>query len=643
MRAVILVALGLLALPGRASAQELTGTHVRYLRVGPNGRLCDSAATPRSLAYSELGGEGDVSCDVFGPGSPAVGFTVRAVDGVTELLGSNYSLESMISTLTGPTVEGRSIVWTGRLSVAPGRGLHVTQTYAYEPLDRYATLRVVLRNEGPSALTDVRYFFSGDPDHGWCVTGGSYETRNDVVRQPPADGSAVATASATTGLRYTLAIGSFDPRARANNGGFENRDVVAAWDSPVDRGGAIADEDIGLAFREARLEAGASTTFVLIFAFGRTVEEALERFDLSANAPNGRPCSRGASCASGFCVDGVCCDAACGDGAGDCQACSVAAGAPTNGTCAVLAPSHVCRSAAGPCDVAETCTGASTACPPDTLAGAGAVCRPSSDLCDAPERCSGTGSACPPDALAVSGFPCRPAAGDCDVEETCTGIGASCPPDVRVPAGTLCRASRGECDVAELCAGSSACPEDERVPEGTTCRASTGPCDAAEACDGANDACPDDAARPDGTMCGDGLVCNGVERCEAGVCASGSPFCDDGDPCTVDACDELAGCSRTPVPRCCRADADCDDGDACTDDACEGSRCVSTQRPRCGEEDASVPRDAATAADGGMPADAGPASMAGGCGCRASGRGDGGLATVLAGLLALLLRRRRRA
>jgi hypothetical protein len=45
--------------------------------------------------------------------------------------------------------------------------------------------------------------------------------------------------------------------------------------------------------------------------------------------------------------------------------------------------------------------------------------------------------------------------------------------------------------------------------------------------------------------------------------------CDDGDPCTTDAC-TAGACTFTPVS--------CDDGDGCTDDACAGGACQSTAR-----------------------------------------------------------------
>jgi hypothetical protein len=110
----------------------------------------------------------------------------------------------------------------------------------------------------------------------------------------------------------------------------------------------------------------------------------------------GTVCSADDECASGFCVDGVCCDTACGGGVGDCQACSVAAGAPADGTCTPLT---------GPvCDDGNACTQTDT-CQAGTCAGTNpvvcndpgpcqaAMCDPSSGACAT--SMLPDGSACP--------------------------------------------------------------------------------------------------------------------------------------------------------------------------------------------------------------------------------------------------------
>ena len=55
-------------------------------------------------------------------------------------------------------------------------------------------------------------------------------------------------------------------------------------------------------------------------------------------------------------------------------------------------------------------------------------------------------------------------------------------------------------------------------------------------------------------------------------CAVENP-CDDGNPCTADACDSTTGCSHTPT----NEGVSCDDGNACTtDEHCTAGECVGT-------------------------------------------------------------------
>jgi hypothetical protein len=146
-----------------------------------------------------------------------------------------------------------------------------------------------------------------------------------------------------------------------------------------------------------------------------------------------------------------------------------------------------CRDAAGPCDVPETCTGASTACPADVLQSATAVCRPS--------------------------------AGSCDVAETCTGSDPTCPPDRFAAAGTVCRRAAGDCDVGETCAGDSpVCPTDALAPATTVCRPAAGPCDRPETCDGTGIACPPDTQRSDGDSCDDDDPVTATSTCQDHEC-----------------------------------------------------------------------------------------------------------------------------
>lgn len=276
-----------------------------------------------------------------------------------------------------------------------------------------------------------------------------------------------------------------------------------------------------------------------LYVFKRTTACAPEQGD---------PCNPYVACASGFCVDGVCCDSACGGGAtNDCQACSILAGAATQGVCGLRKSTAVCRSASGTCDKPETCTGASAVCPADVLQPNSYTCRTSVGACDVPETCTGASPACPSNVVRPAGTLCRAAAGECDVTETCngssgycpgnsykqanavcrtavdlcdavekcTGLGASCPADGYRTSGAVCRAATGDCDVAETCSGSSvSCPANGVASSGVMCRAAAGVCDTAETCNGINNNCPSDTYLNSSTVCRAASgVCDAAERC----------------------------------------------------------------------------------------------------------------------------------
>src|SRR5688572_18052324 len=96
--------------------------------------------------------------------------------------------------------------------------------------------------------------------------------------------------------------------------------------------------------------------------------------------------------------------AACGDGVVDgADACDLGAanGMATsccNADCTFRGVGMECRATAGPCDVAETCTGAAGLCPADAFLPSSTVCRPSAGTCDIADHCSGTAAACTADA-----------------------------------------------------------------------------------------------------------------------------------------------------------------------------------------------------------------------------------------------------
>src|SRR5690606_24026425 len=82
-----------------------------------------------------------------------------------------------------------------------------------------------------------------------------------------------------------------------------------------------------------------------------------------------------------------------------------------------------------------------------------------------------------------------------------------------------------------------------------------------------------------GASCDDGNVCNGVSLCDgAGTGTAGSaPDLDDENPCTADACDPSGGVTHTPVS----AGISCDDGDLCNGESLcdDAGSCVAGSSP----------------------------------------------------------------
>ena len=134
------------------------------------------------------------------------------------------------------------------------------------------------------------------------------------------------------------------------------------------------------------------------------------------------------------------------------------------------------------------------------------------------------------------------------------------------------------CDAGDACAVGGTCRLGACVPRGV------------RTCDDGNP-CTDDACDPaqgcvhssnTGT-CDDGDACTVGDACAGGTCTPrGERRCDDGNPCTDDACDKAVGCVATSVTG--RA---CDDGDLCTlGDTCVIGRCVAgADAPECDDGD----------------------------------------------------------
>jgi hypothetical protein len=88
--------------------------------------------------------------------------------------------------------------------------------------------------------------------------------------------------------------------------------------------------------------------------------------------------------------------------------------------------------------------------------------------------------------------------------------------------------------------------------------------------------------RPNTVPCGNVHLCYEGDYCQAGQCRPGPiPKCEDGNPCTIDQCDDETGACSFEL----RRDlTPCDDDDICTlETVCRGGECQG--RPRCDDGD----------------------------------------------------------
>jgi hypothetical protein len=162
-------------------------------------------------------------------------------------------------------------------------------------------------------------------------------------------------------------------------------------------------------------------------------------------------------------------------------------------------------------------------------------------------------------------------------------------------AGT-CDPSTGSCSSPAgpdgvLCSDGNACTLGESCQAGV-CTSSTGTtcpddgivCNGPESCNPSSGVCASGPPADEGTTCSDGNACTTGDRCQAGVCTSGTATAcpDDGNACNgPESCDPSSGqCASGPLAP---ARTICSDGDACTQsDACDGSGlCVGSSPTVC--------------------------------------------------------------
>ena len=362
--------------------------------------------------------------------------------------------------------------------------------------------------------------------------------------------------------------------ACSQNGGDDGSKPDDDTGSRVDFGDATADPDAG----RSNLDAIEATD---------TVSDAISS-DAGTDCPGGPGCYclQNSECDNSLCVDaiqGKHCAITCVETCPGSYVCSqVAAGGGDLVSICVPATGHLCE----PCKGSAACESLglkNSRCVAYGLAG---------NFC---------GIACANDKHCPAGHGCR------DVTAVEGGPSMQC---VRLDATDTAQLGQCSCTKAAIEKKlTTTCTATVSLPDGATaaCQGSRsclatglGPCEAPapidETCDGLDNDCNgtiDDGACDDGNPCttdacqpadgkcshgnlsggpcdADGTVCTADDTCKGGSCVAGAQLgCDDNNVCTDDACDVAAGCVHLPNKVSCDADNDsCTVGDACADGTC---------------------------------------------------------------------------
>jgi len=184
----------------------------------------------------------------------------------------------------------------------------------------------------------------------------------------------------------------------------------------------------------------------------------------------------------------------------------------------------------------------------------------------------------------------------CAVKE---GTAVVCPEPTGIDAPCLlpaCAPLSGKCGFENapnqtLCDDGDACTVNDFCFDGKCSAGQNANCNDGNPC--TEDACePKNGCLhlPNVEECSDGNVCTLKDTCSAGKCVPGDLLlCDDGNVCTDDSCDSKKGCVAVPNQ------APCDDGSLCTSgDNCSGGQCVAATAVDCNDnnpctKDACVP------------------------------------------------------
>ena len=354
--------------------------------------------------------------------------------------------------------------------------------------------------------------------------------------------------------------------------------------------GSVSDKDTdpSIVFGDGASGSGGDTTAADVASDQPDSASDGAALDAGDDCPGGSGCDcvHNSECDNSLCVDaldGKHCAITCVDTCPSSYVCSqVASGGGDLVSICVPAAGHLCD----PCTASSTCE--SLGLKDSRCVSYGAAGNFCGVACGNDSHCA-AGHACR-DVTTVEGGPTKQCvrldATDPAELGQCSCVKAA----IEKKLTTACTATVSLPDgVTAVCQGSRSClttglgPCEAPEPSAETCDGLDNDCNGATddgACDDGNP-CTSDACQPadgkcshgnlpDGPCDADGTVCTADDACKGGSCAAGKPVeCGDDNACTDDACDAAAGCVHLPNKVSCDADNDvCTVGDACAEGTC---------------------------------------------------------------------------
>lgn len=146
--------------------------------------------------------------DFFVPGTPYEAFSVKMNGALYENAGN--AAAQITGSVTGYTNDGKdaSIEWRGAIN-----NLSIRQLTSVSKNSAYILIRVYLKNTGSTAINNIYYTRSVDPDNE-VDQGGSYTTINKIEEQNPGITSTALVSGRGQGYNSYLGLGSRDCRAK---------------------------------------------------------------------------------------------------------------------------------------------------------------------------------------------------------------------------------------------------------------------------------------------------------------------------------------------------------------------------------------------------------------------------------------------